>query len=262
MRRFHLMVAATLTSAVACGPDNSDGGLGALAGYHASVEFHVGPPNVLQPGERTLTFRMGTRQEATHAECASIRNATVRFNGERVQPMSAGGWNAGSTRTVFGEKLSWDHCLGIHIQVPFINRPGEPQNGTLEIEGEGLKFSVGFAQSMGDADLVLTSVRNDGFVVRPQALPVSPLTRDNFFVTLSRQGEPPSSPVDKFTFVDGELRVTLFTGGVYDKPTRGSYEVGARLGPGMITSCTGFKGCATATSTIFKRAFDLVIPFP
>jgi hypothetical protein len=246
-------------------PDVSDGGLAALRNYKAVASLED-RGDELSPSTRTLKLTLyGGDAAKTHAGCASLRGATLRFNGAPVIPKNQGGWHAGSVRTVGFKELAWSECASdLFIDVDFINPTGDPQNGTLTIDGPDDDFSIGFSQTIGSPELKVTSVRHDGLAVSARSFPAPPLTGERFFASLESRSRRPAPPIEQMGFANDQLNLSVRTGGSYEDvgsaPVR--LEVGVHLGLGAIDGCVGFSSCAPTTPSVFVRKFDVVIPGP
>jgi hypothetical protein len=262
MRRFAPIIASTAALAGCFGGGYEDhaspgGGLTALAGSRVSIGFRDGPPTIIDPGERTLTFSV-TSLGSTPAECAWLDSGTtVKFNGELVRKISGGGWHTGSSDNFYGGRSTWDECYPIYITVPLMKPVGEPQNGALEIEGKGLRFAVGFEHTIGQSELALTSIRRDSLVVQPRNFLVA-LGKERFNAVMYPAGEPSAAAVERYEFADGELKVILYQGGT--PGGKGTLSVVVSLGPGKITSCMRFAACEAPAPSILLREFDVVVP--
>jgi hypothetical protein len=235
--------------------DRSDGGLAALTEYPAQVDLYDPTGAGARRGDRRIEFVMSI-EGPTHATCASVQQATVRFNGQPIRPYLGGGWSAGSTNSIYGDKLSWSECSPVVVKVP--RSAYQPLDGVLEIDGEGLHFAVGVTPRTAPPHLILTSVRRDGLVVRPQGLSAAVTRKDFAAVQLFSIGALPAPGVGSFDFVDGELRVTFAA--ALTQPARARLNIRINTHHGVITSCVSFKSCASGERWSLHLELDVVIP--
>ena len=110
-------------------------------------------------------------------------------------------------RTIYGDREDLVQLLVHCHQGP--RTASLPLGGVLEIDGADLHFAVGVAPRTEPPQLILTSVRRDGLVVRPQGLSATLTRKDFASVMMFAIGALPSPSVGNFDFVDGELRVTF-----------------------------------------------------
>jgi hypothetical protein len=245
----------------ACSGAPSPGGVAELAHYGVEAEL-VDHVDELHAAERDLTFNFQGGPISSPERCGSLVGATVVFNGMPVGSLKAGGWavNRVPTNTAPGETINLDHCEMPFFQNVFVAFEGEPQNGTLEIEGQGHRFDMVIARPLGNPQITMVSATPEKVVVRVQDFPVSPSLRD-FSVDFSPTGGTRSrlqlqeGPVAADGLLEAALPASASRGGALE----GILSVTVQLGR-QATECHGFASCNLATRLI--RHLSVVVPRP
>jgi hypothetical protein len=254
-----LGLAGLTTALFACSGHPADGGLRALAHYEARVDITDEPDINTRDPQRTLLFQFFGSHIDSPARCASLAKATARFAGMPIYLDSPGGWliDRLPTNNAPGETINQDHCEMPVIRLPFNEPMGEPQNGTLEIEGEGQRFEVVIAHAFGDPQVTLVSAAPDRLVVRLQNFMALPAFGDlsvHFFAS----GEPNRYQVQKTDLTrDGLLELALISNTPASATFDGDLLIDVDLGHQSIV-CRGFSGCAMST----RLVRDLEVHFP
>jgi hypothetical protein len=247
-------VAVALSSALgACGPD--DGGVAALGAYAAEVMADDRSP--ISPEEGPLPVRYISIEFAGSARepgmCASLRDAKVRWNGRdvAVNPFAAGGWHEAGI-------LEGPGCDRPRVGIPAEWLPEVPQDGTLEIEGDGHRVVVEIEQIFVKRELRLDTFAASKAMVT--AIPVVPASATDVVATLfSPQGSSGDIIDASEAITDGRIELTFPTvpSGPRTLIVRVDYHLQLRRCEG-VTRCTGFaRGDLDAN---LERRFPVVFP--
>jgi hypothetical protein len=257
------LVAACLAGLAACQGTPGEGGLGALEHYVVDTEIRDEPDLNTRDPQRQLWFQFFGDHVTSPERCASLRGATVRFAGMPLQS-APGGWvkNRVPTNNAPGETINLDFCEGPSIRIIFDEPRGEPQNGTLEIEGEGRRLTVPVNHPVGDPKLAVMSTSPDRIVLQVQGFPTRPdlaalsIRFSPNFATSTRR--PPLQK--RWLTEDGLLELLIPpelagpAGGL-----DGSLLVTVDLG-GESVACAGFRTCGVRALVV--RSFNIYAPGP
>jgi hypothetical protein len=232
-----------------------------LAHYGVEVGL-VDHVDELHASERALTFNFHGGRVTSPERCASLVGATVLFDGRLVSSLNAGGWAVTRipTNTAPGETINLDHCETPFMQLVFVPFEGEPQNGTLAIEGEGKRFEVIVARALGNPELTLVSATTERVVLRVANFPVGPALRD-FSVMFSPTGGTSSrlqleeGPVAG----DGLVEAPLPASASVDGGLNGILSVSVQLDHQAL-ECHGFTSCDLGSLVL--RHLSVVVPRP
>jgi hypothetical protein len=237
--------------------------------YQANVEVND-QPNADGSGlERSLHFTLTAPFFVdTPAACASLRDASVTFNGQPVDIFSRGGWETTiiPTGSRPGETTASSSCEGPGLYLLDLpEAAGEPQNGALAIDGaDGRHLEVPFHKDFGVPDASLISVAADKIVVRLQGFATPPtLAETRGFLLLPGSSYPPtpSGLVPAYLqttalSADGQLELAL-------RPIPGGASttlgVEVNLGADMFR-CPGFAECFG--SGFVRRELHVDVPGP
>lgn len=247
-----------LLAFLSCAQEGS-GGLRALQQYQvsASASDEI-DPNTGKP-TRNLAFALTAASPRTKSKCGSLVHAMVTFGGTPLAVGLPGGWEGIDlpTNTAPGETVHIESCEQPFINIKFPDTTGEPQNGVLAIDGDGLHFEVPFEQNFGAPEIVLVSSEFGRIVLRLQGFATMP-TIDDLRITLWDQLSPSGTagpiPLDSTDLgADGVLTLVRSVA-----PTPGrlastiSLTVTLNRGP---LPCVGFASCQGSSSV--SRGFSL-----
>jgi hypothetical protein len=251
-----LALACSTIALVGCGPTPGSPGLRGFEQYDMRAEITDQPDlNTNQP-QRKLLFLFHGHDVKSPDRCASFEGATAEFAGMPVDLSSPGGWarNRIPTNTAPGETINGDSCSEPFIDLRFDKPAGEPQDGTLQIDGDGT-LAIVVNRPFGNPRLDLVSVAPDRLQVRLAGFLVGPSLENVSVRFLPNVAEGVGLQKASLT---AEGLLTLL-------PPAGSLRLGGTL---MInvdlgdapTECRGFLSCRTS-SHVF-RSFDIDGPRP
>ena len=239
------LVAAGVAGLTACAGAERDGGPGALEHYHVGVEIRDEPDiNTPQDPQRELRFQFSGDHVTSPARCASLRDAVIRFAGTPLQPRDKGGWLTDRlpTNNAPGDTINQDHCEAAVILLVFPRTGGEPQNGTLEIEGKGRLRTVPVNHPVGEPQLSVMSAALGRVVVQVQGLPARPAIEAlsiTYWPRMTRR----ISVQRRWLGEDGLLEVLLPPEAAEPQGgLDGSLSVTIDLGSEAV-ACVGFEAC-------------------
>jgi hypothetical protein len=238
------------------GCEAGPGGLSTLQHYAVDVSI----TDAL--AERALTFDFLGSAVTRPQDCGSLTGANVRFAGNPVALSRPGGWvkQRLPTNTAPGETVNADHCEKPWIALSFGLPKGEQQNGTLEIEGAGLRFAVPVNHLFGNPDVSLVSAVPEKVLLQVEGFPVLPaldtITVD-FTPTVSSST---AVIVQKVGLsAEGLLELSLPANASQGGGLRGWLSVSVDLG-GETIQCLGFVGCKARSRV--SRSILLDVPPP
>jgi hypothetical protein len=250
-----------LAGFVACGQTATLGDIRTFALYDVQVDATDQPDLNTGDPQRQLLFNFNGINNASLSQCATFGDATATFSGQPVAIPSPGGWvvNNIPTNTAPGQTINGDHCYDPFIEILFNNPQGEPQDGTLDIDGDGAPLEVPYNHPFGSPSITLVSATSTLIILSLQNFLVTPTLAD-VAVTLTE-------PLNSYSVIaiqqtmltpDGMLELSLSAGTVTNA-VEAPLLVSVNLGDDVL-QCVGFKSCS-ATS-FFTRSFEVDIPFP
>jgi hypothetical protein len=249
-----------LIGLLGCGQD-APGDIRTFAQYRVFVDATDQPDLNTGRPQRQLMFTFNGINDTSPARCASFGDATATFSGQPVTIPDPGGWvtNNIPTNTSPGQTVNGDHCYDPFIQIFFNNPQGEPQDGTLDIDGAGTHLEVPFNHPFGSPSLILVSAASNQIILSLQNFLFMPTVAD-VVVILTDPVNPNSRIAIQQTTLsaDGMLELSLPAGAI-TRPVGANLLVVVNLGDEVI-QCLGFKSCS-ATSN-FTRGMEVDIPFP
>ena len=255
-----LGTALALIGPVGCGQSTAGpGDIHTFALYEVAVDATDQPDLNTGVPQRQLLFSFNGVNNDSPSQCATFGAATATFAGEPVAIPNPGGWvmNNIPTNTAPGQTINGDHCYDPFIEILFDHPQGEPQDGTLSIDGAGAHLEVPFHHPFGSPSLTLVSATSREITVGLQNFLFTPTVADLQIILTDATSSTPSIAAQAALSAD-VLTLSLPTGAI-TRPTGASLLVSVKLGDDLI-QCLGFKSCS-ATSRVI-RSFEVDIPFP
>jgi hypothetical protein len=249
---------SVLTGLLACGPD-APGDIRTFAHYQVVVDATDQPDLNTGRPQRQLMFNFTGNNVTSPSQCASFGDATATFAGQPVVIPDPGGWvkNQIPTNTAPGQIINGDFCYEPFIEVLFNDPQGEPQNGTLAIEGAGVDLEVPFNHAFGSPSITLISTTATTIVVGLQNFLTTPTTADIEVTLTDVTGSSIATQMTGVT-ADGMVELSLPAGAI-TRPVDANLLVMVNLGDDAI-QCLGFMSCSA--SSRFIRDLSAYIPFP
>ncbi len=251
-----------LAGLAGCAQNAPPGDIRTFALYDVQVDATDQPDLNSGAPQRQLMFNFVGKSDGTSSQCATFGDATATFSGQPITIPSPGGWITESipTNTSPGQTINGDHCYDPFIQINFNNPQGEPQDGTLDIDGGGAHLEVTFDHPFGRPSIALVSATSSEITLGLQGFLFTPTAADLQVILTDPVNPSPPIPLQQTTLTaDGALTLVLAAGAI-TRPTGASLLISVDLGSDQL-QCLGFNGCS-ATSR-FTRSFEEVdIPYP
>lgn len=255
-----LGLATVLTGLGSCGQTAAPGDIRTFALYDVQVDATDQPDLNTGGPQRELLFNFNGVNNASPSHCASFGDATAMFAGQPVTIPSPGGWVTDSipTNTSPGQTVNGDHCYDPFIEILFDNPQGEPQDGTLGIDGAGTHLEVTFNHPFGSPSITLVSASSAEIVLSLENFPLALSVADLQVILTDPASSSPPIAFQPTLSTDGTLDLSLSAGAI-TRPIGANLGISVDLGDDALP-CVGFKSCS-ATS-FFTRSFEVDIPFP
>jgi hypothetical protein len=256
-----LALGLALGALAACGQPDAPGDIRTFAQYEVQIDATDQPDLNTGKPQRQLMFNFGSATKVTSpAHCASFGDASATFSGQPVAIPSPGGWvkNDIPTNLPSPQTVNGDHCYEPFIEVLFDNPSGEPQDGTLAIDGAGTHLEVAFDHPFGSPSIDLVSASSSQIVLSLQGFLFVPTLADIQLVLTNPVNQDAQIATQNTLGADGTLTLAV-PAAAASLVSGASLLVSVSLGKDVV-QCQGFESCS-ATS-FFNRGLDLYVPFP